>query len=192
MADFIPSSVRADGSVRKERRVRPGYVPQDEIPAYVPPARRNQGNSAARLGGGGRGEGHSGAPQESRTLNREKPPRPVTSIAGPSPATSDADLDALRLELAEIIRLQEDLQRRRADVETRIAILEKDIRSSKTESRQAVSRDKLDEPQMPKPLGVHNNSHTTKADLRKSSENAEIDKLASHLGDLDIVPPDDS
>jgi hypothetical protein len=101
-------------------------------------------------------------------------------------------LDALRLELAEIIRLQEDLQRRRADVETRIAILEKDIRSSKTESRQAVSRDKLDEPQMPKPLGVHNNSHTTKADLRKSSENAEIDKLASHLGDLDIVPPDDS
>ncbi|ETV88788.1 hypothetical protein H257_00286 [Aphanomyces astaci] len=32
----IPSSARADGSVRKQIRVRPGFVPQDEQPTYRP------------------------------------------------------------------------------------------------------------------------------------------------------------
>jgi hypothetical protein len=32
----IPQSVRADGSIRKERRVREGYFAQDEVPVYRP------------------------------------------------------------------------------------------------------------------------------------------------------------
>lgn len=36
----IPASVRADGSVRKERRVRTGYTPPDEVQVYVPRFRR--------------------------------------------------------------------------------------------------------------------------------------------------------
>lgn len=34
---FIPSTKRADGSWRREIKVRPGYVPQDEVEAYKAP-----------------------------------------------------------------------------------------------------------------------------------------------------------
>jgi hypothetical protein len=30
----FPSSVRPDGSVRKERRVKPGFLPPDQVPRY--------------------------------------------------------------------------------------------------------------------------------------------------------------
>ncbi|OQS07498.1 hypothetical protein THRCLA_00496 [Thraustotheca clavata] len=39
---IIPTSTRADGSVRKEIRVRKGYVPQEEQPLYRPRGRRQQ------------------------------------------------------------------------------------------------------------------------------------------------------
>ncbi|KAJ1916615.1 hypothetical protein H4219_003679 [Mycoemilia scoparia] len=34
----IPASVRADGSVRKERRIRANYISPEEKPRYIPPA----------------------------------------------------------------------------------------------------------------------------------------------------------
>ncbi|KAJ1934479.1 hypothetical protein GGF37_006349 [Kickxella alabastrina] len=41
-ANVIPASVRADGTVRKERRIRPGYVQKELAPKYTPPSQRRQ------------------------------------------------------------------------------------------------------------------------------------------------------
>lgn len=37
---LIPSSVRADGSIRKPIKIRPGFIPQAERPKYVAPHAR--------------------------------------------------------------------------------------------------------------------------------------------------------
>eukprot|EP01094_Clydonella_sp_ATCC50884_P013081 TRINITY_DN23350_c0_g1_i1.p1 TRINITY_DN23350_c0_g1~~TRINITY_DN23350_c0_g1_i1.p1 ORF type:complete len:270 (+),score=59.77 TRINITY_DN23350_c0_g1_i1:104-913(+) len=51
----VPGGVRADGSRRKEVRVRRGYTQQDEVPAYTPPHRkRGPGMSAAHTDEGER------------------------------------------------------------------------------------------------------------------------------------------
>ncbi|KDO28238.1 hypothetical protein SPRG_06287 [Saprolegnia parasitica CBS 223.65] len=42
----VPESRRADGSVRKEIRIRKGYVPQDEQPVYRPRGRREPSTRA--------------------------------------------------------------------------------------------------------------------------------------------------
>lgn len=39
---IVPASVRPDGSVRKERRIRPGYRSEAETPKYVPPPMRTR------------------------------------------------------------------------------------------------------------------------------------------------------
>ncbi|RLN91516.1 hypothetical protein BBJ28_00016708 [Nothophytophthora sp. Chile5] len=48
----VPASRRADGSVRKPIRIRQGYVPQDEVPAYKTVAQR-----AKRAAEGGESSG---------------------------------------------------------------------------------------------------------------------------------------
>lgn len=36
----VGGTLRPDGTVRKERKVRPGYTPQDEQPVYMPAGRQ--------------------------------------------------------------------------------------------------------------------------------------------------------
>ncbi len=36
----IEGSVRPDGTIRKAIKIRPGYIPQEEIPKYTVPSRR--------------------------------------------------------------------------------------------------------------------------------------------------------
>ncbi|GAA5839217.1 hypothetical protein JCM9279_002631 [Rhodotorula babjevae] len=42
---IVPASVRTDGSIRKERKVRPGYTPVEDIARYRPPASRDSAPS---------------------------------------------------------------------------------------------------------------------------------------------------
>lgn len=37
---YVGGSVRSDGSVRRARKVKPGYVPNEDVPKYVPIGRR--------------------------------------------------------------------------------------------------------------------------------------------------------
>ena len=68
----IPSSVRADGSVRRERRVRAGYVPQEERGRYAPPGRRRAGAGGE---GGGAGAGALAKKGEAGWSERPHPHR---------------------------------------------------------------------------------------------------------------------
>lgn len=199
MADFIPSSVRADGSVRKERRVRPGYVPQDEIPAYVPPARRTtaasssvaaQNTSISSPSAGGR----SLVANRQKSHTSKSSPAPAQIIASPSVSpvkgelslANASKLDSLRQELAEITRMQESLERRRADVEHQIRSIENN--SAKSSSAPDKAGDLVSKPSAPE----RGPSDRGKEPVSMKSIESNVAVLSNHFGDLDITPPDDS
>ena len=45
---YLPSTKRPDGSYRKTIKVKPGYLPSEEIPRYLPPCKRNSVNSQVK------------------------------------------------------------------------------------------------------------------------------------------------
>jgi F0F1-type ATP synthase membrane subunit b/b' len=113
----------------------------------------------------------------------------VIPLISSSPASNDVNLDTLRKELAEIVRLQEDLQQRRADVEAKIAKLDNESRSIVAESKLTTMGDKGNNL---KTTPVSGHMRVAAGDSScESSGSAVMEKLASRLGDLDIVPPDD-
>ncbi|ANB13826.1 hypothetical protein AWJ20_4773 [Sugiyamaella lignohabitans] len=52
-ARYVGGSVRSDGSVRKTVKIRPGFVPAEDVPKYVIRARRTEGPGNASSGGPG-------------------------------------------------------------------------------------------------------------------------------------------
>lgn len=45
----VGGTMRPDGTLRKERKIRPGYVPQDEQPVYQSAGRQVPREAAARI-----------------------------------------------------------------------------------------------------------------------------------------------
>ncbi|KAI8326298.1 hypothetical protein GQ54DRAFT_301191 [Martensiomyces pterosporus] len=52
----VPASRRADGSMRKERRIRPGYTPQESMPKYMPPSMRRRQQGLEAIGNSAEGD----------------------------------------------------------------------------------------------------------------------------------------
>lgn len=89
---YIPSSVRADGSKRKEIRVRPGYKPPEDVELY-----KNRAAAAWKTRGRG---GVPGAEALSSEEDKDKTAKPTVPASTPAatPATAASTKNAKRRE----------------------------------------------------------------------------------------------
>lgn len=87
----VPQSIRADGSIRRERKVKPGYTPIEDVPRFH--SQRVEAKKA-----------QTGAPRGNavRAALGLEPPRP------PSPSSSDASSSPRRLGHAPLPRSRAD------------------------------------------------------------------------------------
>ncbi|CAI7606173.1 unnamed protein product [Penicillium bialowiezense] len=124
---YIPSSVRADGSKRKEIRVRPGYKPPEDVELY-----KNRAAAAWKTRGRG---GVPGAEAVSSEEDKEKTPKPTVPAAPPAalPATASSTKNAKRREAKRNAKDTETAEGK-VDVE---AENEKKARNLKKKLRQA-------------------------------------------------------
>jgi partner of Y14 and mago protein len=87
---YIPSSVRADGSKRKEIRVRPGYKPPEDVELY-----KNRAAAAWKTRAKGGVPGAEALSSEEEKLKAASRPAPVTTTAT---ATAASNKNAKRRE----------------------------------------------------------------------------------------------
>ncbi|CAG8252036.1 unnamed protein product [Penicillium salamii] len=78
---YIPASTRADGSKRKEIRVRPGYKPPEDVELY-----KNRAAAAWKTRARG---GVPGAETVSSEEDKDKAPQITTPVAAPTTAASN-------------------------------------------------------------------------------------------------------
>jgi partner of Y14 and mago protein len=104
---FVGGTVRSDGTVRKVYKVRPGYVPQEDVAKYVAPKRSrapvtDNVNRVASphlrtinniLSGGGDSAG--GRPSLTRQLKKTEDEFPALGQKPPAPKPVDAVVDML-------------------------------------------------------------------------------------------------
>jgi partner of Y14 and mago protein len=96
---WIPGSQRADGSYRKERKIRPGFVPLEDVQRYT-----NATLSSNKTMPGGKPGTKPGIPG---TKQKEAAPAPKKQLASDVPL--DKRIKALNKKLRQISELEEKL-----------------------------------------------------------------------------------
>ncbi|CEP13060.1 hypothetical protein [Parasitella parasitica] len=104
---WIPGSQRADGSFRKERKVRPGFVPLEDVERYS--NSRIEASKAASLPPGAKKPAIPGAKKK----EVEKPKPSAASVKNQTPPAADQTdekkIKALKKKLRQITELEQKL-----------------------------------------------------------------------------------
>ncbi|CAO3656244.1 unnamed protein product [Mucor fragilis] len=107
---WIPGSQRADGSYRKERKVRPGFVPLEDVKRYS--NARIEASREASLPPGAKATASSIPGAKKKAAEKPKPAVPTTPVAPTPPAadqTKDKKIKALNKKIRQITELEQRL-----------------------------------------------------------------------------------